>query len=207
MKKMSGKIDFWQKDIKKGDNILDIGCWDGSRLKKLQGKSNVFGMEIDENKINLAEPKIKKRIKLGDVTKEIPYNKKFDWIFLTEVLEHVSDDSRALANINKSLKKRGNLILTTPRSIKYFEFWDPAWVRWKFLGGQKHYHYTKEELFWKLDNNGFKIKEYYIMGNLFWVLVRWINVFFRYGLRLKKQINYKSKLGFCDWIILAKKTK
>ena len=122
MKSMLEKINLWQKDIKEGDNVLDIGCWDGSRLKKLQEKSNVFGMEIDKNKINLAEPKIKKRIKLGDVTKKIPYNKKFDWVFLTEVLEHVSDDSKALVNINKSLKKKGNLILTTPRSIKYVEF-------------------------------------------------------------------------------------
>jgi len=203
MKNALEKIDFWQKNIKEGNNVLDIGCWNGSRLKKLQG--NVFGMEIDENKINLAEPKIKKRIKLGDVTKGIPYNKKFDWIFLTEVLEHTSDDSKALANINKSLRKRGNLILTTPKSIKYLEFWDPAWIRWKFLGGQKHYHYTKKELFGKLNNNGFKIKEYYIMGNLSWVLVRWINVFLRYGLKSKRQINHSMKKGFCDWVILAKK--
>jgi len=203
VKSILKKIDLWQKDIKEGDNVLDIGCWDGSRLKKLQG--NVFGMEIDENKINLAEPKIKKRIKLGDVTEKIPFKRKFDWIFLTEVLEYVSDDSKALANINKSLKKKGNLILTTPKSTKYLEFWDPAWVRWKFLGGQKHYHYTKEELFGKLNKNCFKIKEYYIMGNLSWVLVRWINVFLRYGLRLKKQINHPMRKGFCDWIILSGK--
>jgi len=207
MKSTLEKIDLWQKDIKEEDNVLDIGCGDGSRLKKLQGKSNVFGMEIDGNKINLAEPKIKKRIKLGDVTKGVPYNKKFDWVFLTEVLEHVSDDSKALANINKSLKKKGNLILTTPKSIKYLEFWDPAWVRWKFLRGQKHYHYTKEELFGKLNDNGFKIKEYYIIGNFSWVLVRWTNVFLKYLLKSKKQINYKSKPGFCDWIILSEKIK
>lgn len=109
MKSTLKKINLWQKDIKEGDNVLDIGCWDGSRLKKLQGKANVFGMEIDENKINLAEPKIKKRIKLGDVTKEIPYNKKFDWIFLIEVLEHVSDDESSIRNISRSLKKEENL--------------------------------------------------------------------------------------------------
>lgn len=138
-------------------------------------------------------------------TKKIPYNKKFDWVFLTEVLEHISDDSKALANINKSLKKKGRLILTTPKSIKYLEFWDPAWVKWKFLGGQKHHHYTKEDLFGKLNNNDFKIKEYHIMGNLSWVLVRWINVFLKYLLKSKKQINCKSKPGFCDWIILSEK--
>jgi len=192
-------------ELKKNDDVLDIGSSTGSRLKRLQGKSNVFGMEIDEAKINLAEPKIKKKIKLGDVTKEIPYNRKFDWVFLMEVLEHVSNDTNALSNINKSLKRKGCLILSTPKSVKYFEFWDPAWIRWKFLGGQKHHHYTKEELFEKLDDNGFRIKEYHIMGNLIWVFVRWINVCLKYLFHLEKQINYKSKLGFCSWVILSEK--
>jgi len=203
MKSIFKKIDLWQKDIKKGDHVLDIGCWDGSRLKKLQG--NVVGMEIDENKINLAEPKIKKRIKLGDVTKKIPYNRKFDWVFLTEVLEHVKDDESTMRNISRSLKKKGKFILSTPRKVNFFNFWDPAWVRWKFLGGQKHYHYTKKELFGKLNNNGFKIKEYYIIGNLSWVLIRWINVFLKYLLKSKKQINYHMRQGFCDWVILSEK--
>ncbi len=189
--------------IKEKDNVLDIGCWSGNRLKNLQG--NVFGMEIDKNKINLAEPEIRRKIKLGDVTKGIPYNKKFDWIFLTEVLEHLSNDLNALININKSLKKDGNLILTTPKSIRYFEFYDPAWVRWKLLGGKQHYHYTKEELFRKLKATGFIIKEYSVEGNLSWIIGRWINVFLRYALRLNKQIDNPMKKGFCGWVVLSKK--
>lgn len=206
MKSALKKIDLWQEDIKEGDSVLDIGCWSGEKVLELSKKcKNVFGIEIDDNKINLADSKVKRKLKLSDVTEKIPFKRKFDWIFLTEVLEHVSDDSKALANINNSLKKKGNLILTTPRSTKYLEFWDPTWFRWKFLGGQKHYHYTKEELFGKLNNNGFKIKEYYIMGNLSWVLVRWINVFLKYLLKSKKQINYPMRQGFCDWIILSEK--
>jgi len=196
----------WEKQIKKNDLILDIGCWGGEKVLELSKKcKNVYGMDIDNSKINSADSKVKRKLKLGDVTKKIPFKRKFDWIILSEVLEHVGNDEKALENIFNSLKEEGKLILSTPRDIKGFNIWDPAWVRWKFLGGQKHYHYTKEELFGKLNNNGFKIKEYYIMGNLSWVLVRWINVFLRYGLKSKRQINYPMGLGFCDWIILSEK--
>ena len=180
----------WEKKIKKNDFVLDIGCWDGKKILELNSVSkNIYGIDIDTKRFSLADKKIKKRLFYGDVTKKIPFRIKFDWIILSEVLEHVSNDSKALKNIYNSLKKGGKLILSTPNSVQFLEFWDPAWVRWKFLKGQKHYHYSKEELFGKLNKSGFIIKEYYILGNLSWVLARWINVFLRYWLKLKKQIN------------------
>ena len=198
----------WEKKIKKNDFVLDIGCWDGKKILELNSVSkNIYGIDIDTKRFSLADKKIKKRLFYGDVTKKIPFRIKFDWIILSEVLEHVSNDSKALKNIYNSLKKGGKLILSTPNSVQFLEFWDPAWVRWKFLKGQKHYHYSKEELFGKLNKSGFIIKEYYILGNLSWVLARWINVFLRYGLKLKKQVNYPMKKGFCDLVILAEKIK
>ena len=154
----------------------------------------------------MAPADIKKRIKWGDVTKKIPFKNKFDWIIFGEVLEHVSDDDEALENIGKSLKKGGKLILSTPRSVKYFEMWDPAWFRWKFLRGQRHYHYTKEELFGKLKKNKLEVREYYIIGNLVWDFFRWFNIFLNYVLRIKKKVYIQDeRKGFFDWVILAEK--
>jgi 2-polyprenyl-3-methyl-5-hydroxy-6-metoxy-1,4-benzoquinol methylase len=201
-------IDKWEKQIKKNDFVLDIGCWSGKRVLNLTNISkNVYGMDINAQRFSLADKKIKNKLFLGDVTKKIPFKKKFDWIILSEVLEHVSDDSKTLKNINKSMKIGGRLILSTPKSIKYFEFWDPAWVKWKFFVGERHYHYTKEELFQKLKNNNFQIEEYYILGGLLWIIKRWINVFLKYIFKSKKQLNNSMKKGFCDWFILAKKIK
>lgn len=199
------RFDF-SRIIKKDDFILDIGCWDGKRVVELSRVSrNVYGIDINTDRFRFADKKIRKRLFFGDVTKKIPLKIKFDLIFLSEVLEHVSNDSKALQNIKNSLKRGGKLVLTTPRSVKGLEFWDPAWVRWKLFNGQKHYHYTKKELFQKLKDNGFKIKKYYVAGGFMWLIARWINVFFKYGLRLNKKINISEEKGFCDWIILAEK--
>ncbi|MBM3228586.1 class I SAM-dependent methyltransferase [Candidatus Pacearchaeota archaeon] len=201
-------IELWKNQIKEDDFILDIGCWDGKRVLELWKKTkNVYGMDVNASKFVFAPKEIQKNLYFGDVTKKIPFKKKFNWIILTEVLEHVSNDALALENIYQSLKKGGKLILSTPRSIRFLEFWDPAWIRWKLLKGQKHHHYAKKELFGKLNKNKFLIKEYQILGNALWIIARWWNVFLRYGLKSKKQINYPMKKGFCDWFILAEKIK
>jgi len=202
-----GKRNDWENSIGKNDFVLDIGCWSGHLMSQIGKRcKNVYGMDIDEEKIKPSPEKLKKKIKLGDVTKKIPFKNKFDWIIFGEVLEHVSDDEKALKNISDSLKKGGRLILTTPRSVRFFEIWDPAWVRWKFLGGQKHYHYKKEELFGKLKKYNLEVREYYIIGNLIWDFFRWFNVFINYGLRIKKKIYIQDeRKGFFDWIILAEK--
>ena len=158
--KIKKEISSWESEIKKNETILDVGCWGGKRVESLLGKCQPYGLDIDQNKLNLAPEIIKKRLILGDITKKETLNKikkKFDWIFLGEVLEHIKKDELALKNINILLKKNGKLILTTPKSIFLLEFWDPAWIRWKFLGGQRHYHYTKEELCGKLKKTGFVI--------------------------------------------------
>lgn len=211
MKRVSvGRRERWEDSISSKDFVLDVGCWGGEKVEVLMKKTNgVFGMDIDKPKINSAKKKVKRRLKFGDITKNIPFGRKFNWIIFGEVLEHIEGDNAALMNINNALKDRGKLILTTPRHVPFFQIWDPAWVRWKFLGGQRHHHYTQEELFSKLQKNGFIIKEYYIIGNLSWVIYRWINVIMKYVFRVKKGFMGSKVLqsGFCDWVILAQKSK
>jgi len=198
---------LWENKINKKDVILDVGCWDGQRVESLLGKCKPYGLDIDKNKLNLASKKVKKRLFFGDITKKETLKKitkkKFDWIFLGEVLEHIEKDELALKNINFLLKKNGKLVLTTPKSIFLLEFWDPAWIRWKILGGQRHHHYTKKEIIKKLEKNGFVIKEIRLKGDIGWLFSRWINTILKNVLKIKKTYHCKDKNGFFDWEILA----
>jgi len=196
----------WENNIKLSDKCLDIGCWSGEKVKFLLNKCQPYGLDIDKNKLDLASKEIKKRLFLGDITKKETIKKiknKFNWIFLEEVLEHIKEDDLALRNINSLLKRNGKLILTTPKSIFLLEFWDPAWIRWKFLGGQRHHHYTKKELYEKLEKAGFFIKEIKITGSFQWLFLRWVNTILKNILRLKKVYPCEKKNGFFDWEVLA----
>jgi SAM-dependent methyltransferase len=201
---MGERIDIWENRIKPLEKCLDIGCWDGYRVKRLLKKCDAYGIDIDKNKFRLADKSTRKRLFLLDATKKLPFNNNFDWVFCTEVIEHIEHDNKLIQNFKKVLKKGGHLILTTPKKISGFDFWDPAWVRWKFGGKNRHYHYSKEELFKKLEKSGFEIEEYYVRGSLRWFFIRWINVFLRYALKNKKQIDNPMNEGYFDWAILAK---
>ncbi|GAG80396.1 unnamed protein product, partial [marine sediment metagenome] len=105
---------LWEKEIKKKHSVLDIGCWSGKRAFSFHKKCDIVGIDINTKRFKHAPKKIRNKLFYGDVTKKIPFRKKFDWIFLGEVLEHI-DDKKALKNISKSLKKGGKIILSTPR--------------------------------------------------------------------------------------------
>ncbi len=201
---MSKKV-LWESQIKKNDVALDIGCWDGAKIRKLKDRCVIYGMDIDSSKFRSCPLAIRERIKKGDATKQIPFKTKFDWIFLEEVLEHVDTPDKLLLNISKSLKKDGKLIMTTPRSVPFFEFWDPAYLRWRLLHGQRHYHFSEIEISKLFNLAGLKIEDSYKFGNLKWVLHRWANVIMRYLIKSKKQIRLKDNEGFCEWAILAGK--
>lgn len=194
----------WENQIKKSDYFLDIGCWNGQKILDLSKRCLVFGMDIDSKKISLANPLIKNKIKCGDVTKKIPFNKKFDWIYLSEVIEHVKDEDLLLKNISNSLKIDGKLVLTTPKSVRFFQIWDPAWIRWKF-GGPVHRHYTLNKLRYKLIKHNLNIESYAIGGSFPWILSRWTNVLLKYIFKSKRQFNWGKADGFCDLKIIAKK--
>ncbi|MBS3073810.1 class I SAM-dependent methyltransferase [Candidatus Pacearchaeota archaeon] len=207
MKKISvSEFNKWEDQIKKSDLFLDIGCWNGGKVLNLSKRCHAFGIDIDKQKLSLANPRIKNKLRHADATIKIPFDKKFDWIYLSEVIEHVKNDDALLKNISSSLKIGGKLILTTPKSVGFFQIWDPAWVRWKFRG-PVHRHYTLNKIRDKLLKHHINIEFYAIGGSFPWVLSRWVTVFFKYLLKSKKQFNWGKLDGFCNIKIIARRTK
>lgn len=127
-------------DLKKGDQIIDVGCGDGFYLYILSSsplETNLLGYDCDKivlanAKKNLGPKKI--RLVNGSATK-IPFkNDSFDKAIMTEVLEHIDDDKKALFEVNRILKPGGTLLLTVP-NFNFPFLWDPInWILQNIFG-------------------------------------------------------------------------
>jgi len=175
--------------------ILDIGCWDGKRVKDLQDKGHdAYGVDITDKHF------IKgiKGLIVSDM-RFTGFENKFDVIYMTDVIEHIDMDFQTMLNVYNSLKQGGELILTTPARIPLLDFYDPAWIKWKLLKKERHYHYSWEELKELLSD--FKIIQAKKTGSLFWLFARWYNGFAKI-LNLPL-LQVKRNNGIFNWEVRA----
>lgn len=157
-------------NIKKA-RMLEIGCGNGNILWYLkQNGIDIEGGDIFMEGLNFC----RKRDSSLDLYQidimALPFNNDFDIIGAFDVLEHVENDEKALAEINRSLKTGGNLILTVPAHRFLWSYFDKA--------ANHQRRYSKPELVNKLEQAGFAVKKIsYYMFFLFPLLaaIRLIN--------------------------------
>lgn len=112
------------------EKILDVGCGRGFYLKTLGSWSQnlrIYGVDLNQEYLNVSknflEGKFISLIK-ADVT-DLPLKDDFfDRVIASEILEHVNDDQKAIAEIYRVLKPGGWAMITVPNK-KYPFFWDP----------------------------------------------------------------------------------
>lgn len=153
-------------------NILDIGCGRGFLLKKLKEKakkgSRFFGLDISSKLCDIAkENNPDAEITRGDA-ENLPFEDDFfDFVFMTEVLEHLIDYNKSLKEAKRVLKKNGIFIVSVPnRDWLQYDFYDK--IRNKNLQPVDDYYFRFKEIKMFLQNNGFKIVKYHGLDNLFY---------------------------------------
>jgi ubiquinone/menaquinone biosynthesis C-methylase UbiE len=94
--------------------ILDLGCGTGMYFQTLANKSNiVYGLDYSLASVERAKEKGYVEVKQGDI-QSLPYpDNSFDFVFCTEVLEHILEYDLALKEIFRVLRPNGVLLLTT----------------------------------------------------------------------------------------------
>ena len=105
---------FNKLEFKKKNNVLDFGCnngWFINHIKLKFPKIDAFGYDINEFAISKAKQKYNK-IKFIN---KIPPGKKFDFIFLLHVLEHINNPKSIIKEASKLLNKNGRLIIVVPQ--------------------------------------------------------------------------------------------
>ncbi len=103
--------------------LLDCGCGEGDYLILLNKMGfNSYGVEYSKAKVKIYSKKNvdAKKVIVGDI-ENLPYKAVFDIIVINEVIEHISDDKRALNSMFNALKPGGKLVIFAPNRLYPFE--------------------------------------------------------------------------------------
>ncbi len=111
------------------EKIIDLGCGTGYYLfllSSLPVKLNLTGFDYDKEALSEAKNSLPKNIKFlsGDLHRMPFKDNSFDKAIISEVLEHLENDVKALKEIYRILKPGGMLVISVP-SINYPFLWDP----------------------------------------------------------------------------------
>jgi len=131
--------------------ILDLGCCGGSLLLSLQdiGFTSLHGIDLSENAIKLCKSRGLPNVSLMDGEKMKFKDNSFDVIIVSDVLEHIKDDSAALSESFRILKPSGKLIVFVPAFDFLWSCHDEVLAH--------HRRYSAKKLNEKLMSAGFAI--------------------------------------------------
>jgi 2-polyprenyl-3-methyl-5-hydroxy-6-metoxy-1,4-benzoquinol methylase len=129
-------LSYLLSHVSHGDSILDVGCWSGKLGATLltHKKCIIDGIEKENNKGKLAIQRGYQRVLLKDINAltDSDIKRKYDWIVLGDVLEHVIDPDTCIQILKNKLKHNGCMAVSLP-NIGFL------WYRWLHLMGRWQY--------------------------------------------------------------------
>ena len=160
-------VDFDRLGLRPGDRVLDMGCGAGRHAfevyrrggdviafdpdgDELAGVLDLFGAMRDAGEVpDGAEADIKQ----GDAL-SLPFaDGEFDRVVAAEVLEHIPDDTTAIAELARVLRPGGTMAVTVPRWLPEKVCWALSDAYHEVEGGHVRV-YTGHELVGKLEEAG-----------------------------------------------------
>ena len=128
-------VDFDQFPVAPGERVLDMGCGGGRHAFALYRRgAHVVALDLDAAELKdvagmfaALAPEVPEGATAQAVrgsAYELPFaDASFDKVIAAEVLEHLPEDSRAMAELARVLKPGGSIAVTVPR-------WGPERVCW-----------------------------------------------------------------------------
>jgi SAM-dependent methyltransferase len=133
-------------------SFLEIGCGTGYVLSGVSKRfpcSTLHGSEIFTAGLNFAAARLPAANFMQMDARNIPFEEEFDVIGAFDVLEHIEDDERVLAQVHAALKTQGLMLLTVPQH---------AWL-WSASDEYACHvrRYSASDLHKKIETAGFQI--------------------------------------------------
>ncbi len=133
-------------------SYMELGCGTGFMLSKVAETFpglELFGSEVVAAALIFVAGRVPRAELMQIDARSVPFIKHFDIIGAFDVIEHIEEDERVLAQIKKALKPGGGLLLTVPQH--------PALWSWIDDYSCHLRRYTASGLHDKLLNAGFEI--------------------------------------------------
>lgn len=149
--------------VRRDASILDLGTSTGTNLRMLRDLDyvNVVGLDYSPQAIAYCQSKGLGPLIRGDACK-LPFPENaFDFVLATDIIEHIEDDNRALAEINRVLRPGGQALITVPA---FQSLWG--------LQDDKAFHvrrYRRRPLLERIARAGLTVKDSYHFNYLLFV--------------------------------------
>jgi len=137
-------------------SIVDVGTAQGGMLNVLKEKgfSNLHGMDLSDANLSALKERgiVPWRNSICNVQS---VNKKFDFVILSHILEHVYDLKIAVCNIKRILNDNGYAYIEVPNASKYFEYYPEA--PFHFFNIEHINHFDLNSLTTLFKSHGFEV--------------------------------------------------
>jgi 2-polyprenyl-3-methyl-5-hydroxy-6-metoxy-1,4-benzoquinol methylase len=106
--------DIIAKECVQAKSLLDIGCYTGELVAHLPRTINYFGIDFDAEAIKVARAKGLAVERLDFDNNKLNFDRRFDIIVLTEILEHLVAPKKLLSQIPALLNPGGFVLVSLP---------------------------------------------------------------------------------------------
>ena len=163
-------VDFDRLGLRPAERVLDMGCGGGRHaFGCLRRGAVVVALDADPGEVKGVIGLMMAMVEAGEVPEggagagvrgdalRLPFpDGAFDKVICAEVLEHLPDDSSAMAELSRVLRPGGLLAISVPR-------YGPELVNWSL---SEQYHrvpgghlriYRRRQLLWRLEDAGLEL--------------------------------------------------
>jgi SAM-dependent methyltransferase len=163
---------FFTENIKTGSNVLDIGCGYGYVAQKVASKATlVTGIDFDKHTLAQARQNYRStnlEFIYGDAT-TYRFKAKYDYIILSNVLEHIQKRIEFLSKIKKIAP---TLLIRVPM---FDRDWLPAYKKelgmFAFCDSTHFIEYTEKSFREEINKAGLKVKYLSVQYGEIWSII------------------------------------